>query len=131
MIENNGNTGLEIASNDGSMLLEFKKLGAKSFRKSYRNHFHVATIRDGEVEKMVKLYSRLPNVEYAEPNYIVHAFFTPDDEFFGFQWNLSQINCEKAWDISTGKGVIVAVIDSGLDINHPDLKGRIWFNKNR
>lgn len=105
---------------DESKVTILKRLGAKSFRQSYGNHFHVVTVRDGEVEKMVELYSKNPNVAYAEPNYTVRAFFTPNDEFFPNQWHMSQINCEKAWDISTGQGVTVAVIDSGVGINGSD-----------
>ncbi|NVL91124.1 MAG: hypothetical protein HWN69_09100, partial [Desulfobacterales bacterium] len=40
------------------------------------------------VEQMVEIYSRNPNVEYSEPNFIAHAFWVPDDEFYGYQWHL-------------------------------------------
>lgn len=94
-------------------------LNAISFRKSYGDHFHVVTIKDGDVKKMIDLYSKNPFVKYAEPNYILRAYFMPNDEFFPIQWHLSQINCEKAWDISTGSGVKVAVVDTGVAIVSP------------
>jgi subtilisin family serine protease len=41
------------------------------------------------------------------------------------QWGLDNINAVKAWPVSTGKGVVVAVIDTGIDLGHPDLRGRL------
>ncbi|WP_457032461.1 type VII secretion-associated serine protease mycosin [Kitasatospora sp. P5_F3] len=41
------------------------------------------------------------------------------------QWPIQQLNLEKAWSVSKGSGVIVAVIDSGMDVNHPDLAGQV------
>ena len=73
------------------------------------------------VADMVAIYSRNPNVEYAEPNYIAHAFMVPNDPLYLFQWHLDNaehggINMESAWDIESGgdSSVIVAVIDSGV-----------------
>lgn len=51
------------------------------------------------------------------------------DPYFGEQWYLEPINAIKAWDISTGSpDVIVAVLDTGVDVNNPDLDGNIWVN---
>lgn len=100
-----------------------KRLAAISIRDSYRKRYQIVTVKDGDVERMISLYSNDPNVEYAEPNYILRAFFTPNDEFFSFQWHLSQINCEEAWEISTGNGVVVAVVDTGVNPNGFDSFG--------
>jgi len=82
------------------------------------------------VEEMVELYSDDPNVEYAEPNYIAHAFMTPNDTYYSYQWHMPMINTEAAWDVTTGSGVIVAVIDGGVAYEDygsyaqaPDLAG--------
>ncbi len=108
-----------------------KKLGALSAKASYGNRYHVVKVKSGNVPKMVKLFSENPNIEYAEPNYVVQAYFTPNDEIFPFQWHLKQINCEKAWDISTGKGVVVAVIDSGVSSGGSDgFNGNLIIGKN-
>ena len=54
---------------------------------------------------------------------------TPDDTFYAKQWYLLQIQAEKAWDITTGSpDVIVAVVDTAMDIDHEDLKENIWTN---
>jgi serine protease len=67
------------------------------------------------VEEMVAAFSSRSDVEYAEPNYIAHAFMTPNDPYYSYQWHMPQINMPAAWDQSTGiPGVVVAVIDCGV-----------------
>jgi serine protease len=70
---------------------------------------------DKTVEEMVAAFSSRSDVEYAEPNYIAHAFMTPNDPYYSYQWHMPQINMPAAWDQSTGiPGVVVAVIDCGV-----------------
>src|SRR5688572_185379 len=53
----------------------------------------------------------------------------PDDTYFPQQWYLKHIRAPEAWNSSLGfEGVIVAIIDSGVDTSHPDLKENIWRN---
>jgi len=67
-----------------------------------------------------------PNVEYAEPNYIRRAQAVPSDPYYALQWHYPLINLPAAWDITTGNNnVIVAVIDTGVLVNHPDLQGQL------
>jgi serine protease len=67
-----------------------------------------------------------PRVEYAEPNYVVRALATPNDEAFPFQWHYPLIALPEAWDTTTGTfDVIVAVVDTGILSNHPDLAGQL------
>ncbi|MBU0531105.1 MAG: S8 family peptidase [Candidatus Uhrbacteria bacterium] len=54
---------------------------------------------------------------------------TPNDPLIANQWYLDQINAYGAWDISTGSNtVVVAVLDTGLDLDHPDIAGNLWTN---
>jgi subtilisin family serine protease len=77
---------------------------------------------------------RHAEVRYAEPNWIHHLEATPTDSRFGELWGLHQssdadIDAPEAWDVTTGNSnVIVAVVDSGVAYNHPDLAPNMWAN---
>jgi serine protease len=71
-----------------------------------------------------------PAVEYAEPNFIagiaadpgnIPVQLQPNDPYYIYQWHLTAIQMPTAWDIATGQNVIVAVIDTGVDFNAPDI----------
>ena len=71
-----------------------------------------------------------PEVEYAQPNYIYRPCKTPNDPEFADQYAHQLIQMEDAWDLCTGsRDVTIAVIGTGVDVNHPDLKENIWVNK--
>jgi serine protease len=112
------------------------RLGAASVYPSFSGDFQIVKFGGGKtVEEMVELYYQEPQVDFAEPNYIARALFVPNDPFYKHQWNFQSpdnggINLEKAWDISTGRDVIVAVIDTGVAyedykgfLQAPDLEG--------
>ncbi|MDQ3940404.1 MAG: S8 family serine peptidase, partial [Actinomycetota bacterium] len=72
-----------------------------------------------------------PGVRYAEPDHIVTADLTPNDPRYvdGTLWGLNKIQAPGAWDQTQGSPtVVVGVIDSGVDYNHPDLATNMWSN---
>ena len=88
-------------------------------------------LREGlSLEKGLEFYSHVPGVEYAEPNYRLKAQFVPSDPLYTAQrWYYNLIEAPQAWDVERGQAsVIVAVLDSGVDVTHPDLRDRIWRN---
>ena len=79
------------------------------------------------VETLISDLSGDPNVEYAEPDYVVYATKIPNDPSFGNLWGLSKISAPSAWDLSTGSpSNIAGVIDTGIDYTHPDLAANVW-----
>lgn len=71
--------------------------------------------------------SRLAGVAWAQPNYLRRSTWVPDDSLYSQQWSLAALGWdwgEEPW----AEGVVVAIIDSGVDWRHPDLAGQIWEN---
>lgn len=67
-----------------------------------------------------------PNVEYIEPNIRMYATASIEDPYYSEQWGLDQIQAPAAWEAASGEAqVTVAVVDTGVDYTHPDLKGRV------
>jgi serine protease len=81
----------------------------------------------GNVQDMATYLSGDPRVEYAEPNYYIETLAAPNDPLLSQQWNLTSFGLSEAWTIETGgkNQVVVAVIDSGFDMDHEDLVAKI------
>ncbi len=96
-------------------------------------------------KSVIKTLQQNPLVEIAEPNYIYRAVKMPNDPSFGKLWGLRNfgqndargagtsgidIDAVRAWDITQGsEDTVIAVIDTGVDYNHPDLKENMWVNE--
>jgi len=74
----------------------------------------VLNVTEGKVNEVIAAMKNDPDIEYVEPNYIRTASFVPNDPYYHLQWHFPKIQMERAWDISTGAGVTMAVIDSGV-----------------
>lgn len=97
-------------------------------------------------ESAVKTLAQNPLVDVAEPNYIYRINKLSNDPMMGQLWGLKNVGqadpkgqvgvagvdvgAEQAWDITTGDpNMVVAVIDTGIDFNHPDLAPNLWTNE--
>jgi len=103
--------------------------GVSQIREGYEGSYQIIEVPPGKEKEMAKAYSKRPEVEYAEPNYYLSAYFTPNDEFYPLQWNLPLINLPEAWDLSTGSDVTVAVVDSGVNPFGIDGFGKLFKNR--
>lgn len=80
-----------------------------------------------------------PSVVYAEPNYVYQALAIPNDPEFAKQWGLhntgstgkadADIDAPEAWDLASGSDAVIAISDTGIDLDHPDLVANLWINK--
>lgn len=91
--------------------------------------FHLP--KGADVEAAVERFAKVEGVSWAEPDGIGEGGATlPGDPLFGSQWGLQQasdddVDAPEGWDVSTGGEQIVAVLDSGVDSDHPDLAAKL------
>ncbi len=108
------------------------------------NNLHVVEVPEGEtIPGYIETLESQPDVLFAQPNYVYYLPETkyvpvsslpegrspmgvPNDEHLSKQWHLDKIDAFSAWNTTMGdSGVRVAVLDTGVDLTHPDLVGRI------
>lgn len=83
-----------------------------------------------ETPEMIQYFSQRQNIEYVEPNFILmqNEVSGPNDLLYqeNYQWNLPVIGTEQGWNVTRGNEEIqIAIVDTGVDLNHPDLKNRL------
>ena len=99
------------------------------------NIYNLKFNKEINMVELIDEYAILEDFEYVEPNYILtvfnslNPFIIPSDTRYSDQWGLPNINAPLAWNLTTGdSSVIIAVVDTGVDWNHPDLSLNIWNN---
>jgi thermitase len=86
----------------------------------------VITVSDASAARVIKKLRASGAVEYVQTDAPVRATWTPNDPRLREQWALQKVGATSAWDVTRGSsGVIVAVVDSGVDGRHVDLAGRV------
>jgi thermitase len=130
-----------------------QQLGIKSLskhlagRKSGRSFYVLQFPEGANLQEVIEAYYRTGQIAYAEPDYQGSSGgvqgIRPNDQHYARQWALrnegtfslssatvgADISMENAWAIEQGdSSIVVAIIDSGLKMNHPEFAGRIWTN---
>ena len=92
---------------------------------------YVLKVSKGSSVRIIEALRKNFNVEYAEGDAIALKLETPNDPGFGSQWGLTKIKAPGAWDATHGGGSVdIAIVDTGININHPDLGGKIALSIN-
>lgn len=84
-----------------------------------------------DVEDFARRLESDPRVAYAEPNYYLETLAAPEDPRLSEQWHLLDFGLPQAWELQTGQAqagksnVVMAIIDSGIDISHVDLREKV------
>lgn len=110
--------------------------GGRVIKKADLSKLYCLRFDNGHsVEEMIEQLSAMPEVEYAEPNRIVStcAFETnySSDPLYSQQWAINAVNLPQLWAMpaTDSRRPVVAIIDTGVDITHPDLADNIWTNE--
>ncbi|NIA18360.1 MAG: S8 family serine peptidase [Actinobacteria bacterium] len=87
----------------------------------------VRLARSEDYYEILKSFDDNSEIEYAEPNYLYKAAIIPSDTYYNEQWYLEKIKAPEAWnEVRTAGNIVIAVLDSGVQIDHPDLRDNIW-----
>ena len=103
---------------------------------SLSNIFRINLSEDADIDVLVSALENNPNVEYAQLNHYLELCLVPNDPYLGSSgswgntfkdmWGFYKIQADKAWDFTTGNSeIVVAVIDSGVDYTHEELRDRV------
>jgi len=147
--------GFRTIAERGAMRRANARVGARVTRRFPAFRIQLVKLPRGlAVSEAVRAYRRDPAVAFAEPNYRRYPTALPTDALFSDLWALdntgqshavadsdgdstatplpgtadADIDAPEAWGLQTGNGTVVAVIDSGFDVSHPDLSGQLWTN---
>lgn len=154
LVKNSIKNMSRVFSENGSMVKETRKM---NLTLKFENTL-VLTFKNelADVFKSIEELKKMPEVEYAEPNYYFSVDHTlrepslaeinetkaaankvaaantyavaPNDPLFSQQQNIQLANVQKAWEVTKGDSVVIGVLDTGVDWEHPDLQGNIWIN---
>ncbi|MGA1825386.1 MAG: S8 family serine peptidase [bacterium] len=111
-----------------------RQCGGMVIRISPYAGFHLVAPPPGSsVEQLIASYAQEPDVFSVEPNYIRKAHLVPNDPYYIYQWHLPHMFTGLAWNIGTGAGAVVALLDSGVAYRTsgiyaqaPDLAGTLF-----
>ena len=111
----------EICASHGAYVVkEIHQIGVKLIR-----------MPEHALETVMVALENNPNIEFAEPNFIAEGALIPNDTWYPSQWHLPKIFAPEGWDINTGSTeIIIAIIDSGVDSDHPDLVDKLVPGRN-
>ncbi|MBO9542651.1 peptidase S8 [bacterium] len=130
----------QVFSVDGEAQLLLKPKEGRTFRSPVGRSLgsiedlgvQIYSVPANQLSKTLASLQADPNIEYAEPSYQMKAFDlpsrdegTPNDTLYAQQYAPQIVQAPQAWRTSKGSGMVIAVLDTGLDTTHPEFAGRV------
>ncbi|MFC1903015.1 S8 family serine peptidase [Chloroflexota bacterium] len=114
---------------DASVIHE--QMGVKLEKVIPRIKVHVVSVPGGQGISKMKAYRQHGKVRSVEIDCIAQAIGDPNDPYFYNQWGMSKVKAPEAWGITQGSSsVSVAILDTGVDFDHPDLSTKVISSAN-
>ncbi len=108
-----------------------KKHGAEVKKEIEQIKVKLISVPDNALDKIRSAMSKNPVFSFVEPNYLAKPVYTPNDDRYPDQWHLPDISAPSGWDLSFGDSEVpIAIIDSGVDPDHPDLSNKLMTGHN-
>ncbi|XLZ71529.1 S8 family serine peptidase [Massilia sp. SR12] len=118
-----------VAPRAGLPEAAFKKIakdnGGNVSRKLNGTNVYVVDVPAGREKAMLQAMKRNPHMKFAELDGVLQMQQTPGDAYYASEWHMAKIGAPAAWDVATGAGVTIAILDTGVDAAHPDLAARL------
>jgi serine protease len=92
------------------------------------SRFGMVRVQGSDVEAFINKLYATGMYELVEPLYQDKFNFTPNDEYYSSQYYLNKILAPQAWELADGQDVIIGIVDSGGDMDHPDLVDKIYVD---
>ena len=118
-----------VAAAELEQLIE--RHGGKKLATLQGLDIHVVKVPARAEQQVARALGKNPKIDFAEPDMLVTPVETiPNDTLYSDGWHLPKINAPLAWDSSRGNGIVVAILDTGVDSSHIDLNGQLVAGRN-
>ncbi|MEK6872061.1 MAG: S8 family peptidase [Nanoarchaeota archaeon] len=127
-IVGNGNEIID-EKNQQIIVYEYVPAPDSMTKLSTEEEIYALRFSNENAQEAVDYYRTMKEVDYVEVNYKMDFFKVPADTNYASQWGLKNSASEESWNLTIGNSsVVIAIIDTGVDWNHPDLSANIWNN---